>query len=90
MSRPSGSMATGQTVPLVDDWLIDDALDAYVCWRERRAAVRDTYERWSAAPALEASNEFAAYQSALDREELAAGRYAGLITRLTDSLAPEG
>jgi hypothetical protein len=82
-------MVTGRMISLVDDWLIDDALDAYVCWRERRAEVRDAYERWSVARLADARNEFAAYRSALDREELAAGRYADLIAKLTNSLAPE-
>ena len=77
-----------QTISLVDDWLIDDALDAYVCWRERRTTVRETYERWSAARVAEAPTHFAAYQSALDREELAARRYADLIAKLRNSLAP--
>ncbi|MGA2010019.1 MAG: hypothetical protein ABSH51_05715 [Solirubrobacteraceae bacterium] len=82
-------MATGRTITLVDEWLIDDALDAYVCWRERRAAVWDAYERWSVAWVVGAPDEFAAYQNALDREELAANRYADLIAKLTNSLVPE-
>jgi hypothetical protein len=72
----------------VDEWLVDDALDAYVCWRERQAAVWDSYERWCAACVAEAPREFAAYRSALDREEVAAGRYADRITRLEGSLSP--
>ena len=82
-------MATRRRISLVDDWLIDDALDAYVCWRERRTAVRETYERWSAARVVDAPNEFAAHQSALDREERAASRYADVIAELTNSLAPD-
>jgi hypothetical protein len=74
---------------LVGEWLVEDALDAYVSWRERQAAVRDTYERWSAASTADAPDEFAAHQSALDREELAAGRYAGRIARLANSLHPD-
>ncbi len=87
MSRQSGSMVSGRTASLVDDWLIDDALDAYVYWRERRAVVWDTYKRWSVAWPADAPSEFVAYRSALDQEELAAGRYADLIAKLTTSLA---
>lgn len=87
MSRQSGSMVSRRTVSFVDDWLIDDALDAYVYWRERRAVVWDTYKRWSVAWPADAPSEFLAYRSALDQEELAAGRYADLIAKLTTSLA---
>jgi hypothetical protein len=82
-------MASGRTTSLVEDWLIDDALDAYVCWRERRTTVRDAYKRWSAACLADAPGEFTAYRSALDREELAAGRYADHVAKLTNALVPE-
>jgi len=78
-----------QMTSLVDDWLVDDALDAYVSWRDRQAAVCDTYERWSAACVADAPDEFAAYRSALDEEERAAGRYGNLIARLRSSLATD-
>jgi hypothetical protein len=71
---------------LGDEWLLDDALDTYVCWRERRAEVWDAYERWSVASPADAAGEFVAYRNALDREELAAGRYADVIAKLATSL----
>jgi hypothetical protein len=79
---------SGRLTSLVGEWLVDDAMDAYVSWRERQAAVRDTYERWSAASTADAPEEFTAYWSALDREELAAGRYAERVARLENSLSP--
>jgi hypothetical protein len=73
---------------IVDEWLVDDAVDAYVFWRERRAEVWETYERWSIARPISRSDEtFAAYRTALDREELAAESYADRVARLTASLA---
>ena len=63
-------------------WLMDEAVDAYVEWREECATVRDAYERWARAPAADSGSAFAAYWAAVDREERAADIYAELMGRL--------
>jgi hypothetical protein len=63
-------------------WLVDEAVDAYVDWREECATVRDAYERWGRALAADAGSAFAAYRAAVDREERAADIYAELMGRL--------
>jgi hypothetical protein len=35
---------------LVDKRLVDEAVDAYVDWRDERACVWDAYARWTNAP----------------------------------------
>jgi hypothetical protein len=65
-----------------DKHLVDDAVDAYVDWREECLGVRDAYDRWTHAPKVDAASAFAAYRAALDREERASEIYAGLIGRV--------
>lgn len=62
--------------------MVDDAMDAYVEWREECARVWDAYQRWLGAVRADAALAFPAYVAALDREELASEVYAGLISRL--------
>ena len=52
--------------------LVDDAVLAYVAWRDESATVWAAYGRWSSASAEEAIGAHAAYKAALDREETAA------------------
>jgi hypothetical protein len=66
--------------------LIDEAIRAYVGWREECVAVWDTYRRWVSAEAGDAALAFAAYMAALDREERASGTYAQLSRRVGDVL----
>jgi len=60
--------------------LLDEAIDAYVDWREESAEVWDAYERWQRAPAADARFAFSAYCAAVDREERASLVYADLMT----------
>jgi hypothetical protein len=66
--------------------LIDEAIRAYVGWREECIAVWDTYRLWANAEASDAALAFAAYLAALDREERASGVYAQLSRRVGDVL----
>ena len=66
--------------------LVDEAVLAYVEWREECGAVRDAYGRWANAPAREGARVEVAYRAALDREEAAADAYAKLIARVGDLL----
>ena len=62
--------------------LANAMIDAYVDWREACAAAWDAYERWSCAGSADALFAFAAYEAALDREERAAGAYAGTVMQV--------
>jgi hypothetical protein len=55
---------------------VDEAIDAYVDWREECVSVSEAYELWADTPAGEAGLAFAAYRAALDREERASQTYA--------------
>jgi hypothetical protein len=55
-------------------------MDAYVDWRQHGLTVREAYERWTGARVPDAGSAYLAYRAALDREERAAHRYAGLVT----------
>jgi hypothetical protein len=68
---------------LIDKRLVDEAVDAYVDWREERASVWDAYARWASAPVADCPLAFSAYRAALDREERAAHVYAELMTRVS-------
>jgi len=67
----------------IDKRLVDEAIDAYVDWREERDSVWDAYERWTDTPRAECPLAFTAYQAALDREERAAHVYAELMRRVS-------
>ena len=59
-----------------------EVVERYVHWREACSAVRDAYDEWSRASAVNRPLSFAAYRAALDQEEAAAallrhGRDAG-------------
>jgi hypothetical protein len=68
---------------LIDKRLVDEAVDAYVDWREERASVWDAYARWETAQVADSTLAFSAYRAALDREERAAHAYAELMTRVS-------
>jgi hypothetical protein len=65
--------------------IVDDALLAYVVWREACAGVWDTYECWAGASST-ALDAYTNYRDALDREEAAARDYAVRIDRVRDLL----
>jgi hypothetical protein len=76
--------------------IVDDAVTAYVEWREECLAVWNAYGSWASAPREDVRRAHAAYRAALDREEAAAKVYAGLMRRVGDlvetadcPLAPE-
>jgi hypothetical protein len=61
--------------------LIDDVMDAYIAWREESAAVEAAYVSWRTGLSSEHARTFAAYVSALDREERAAAAYERSLRR---------
>ncbi len=64
--------------------VVDDAVEAYVRWREECAGARESYRKWGSAEKAERMLAFCAYTAALDREEVAASFYAGAMKRLGD------
>jgi hypothetical protein len=66
----------------VDKRLVDEAIEAYVDWREECAEVWSAYERWASASVADAAPAFSAYRAALDREESASDAYADLLQRI--------
>jgi hypothetical protein len=64
--------------------IVDDAVIAYVEWREECTEVWDAYGWWAIAPREDVRRAHAAYRAALDREEAAAKVYAGLMKRVGD------
>jgi hypothetical protein len=79
------AMSTGVThPPFRQQQLVDEAVLAYVAWREESATVWAAYGHWSSAAADDASRAHAAYRAALDREETAARVYASLIEQVSE------
>jgi hypothetical protein len=62
--------------------MVDQAMDAYVDWREECHRVWEAYERWLDAARPDTAFAFVAYVAALDREQRAAEVYAEFINRL--------
>jgi hypothetical protein len=81
-------MSAGSTLPSFwQEQLVDEAVVAYVEWREESGTVWAAYSRWAGAAAEDAGRAHAAYRAALDREEAAAQVYASLIERVTKLLS---
>jgi hypothetical protein len=72
-------MARTKQVTRSERALVDALVDAYAAWREEAAAVERTYREWVAAAEGDNALAFTAYQTALDREEYAADRYAATV-----------
>jgi len=73
---------------LIDERVLDEAIDSYVAWREECDVVRDAYERWTQASGADAGWAFAEYQAALDREARIAEVYGDLMARCVITLEP--
>jgi hypothetical protein len=67
--------------------MVDEAMEAYVEWREECIRVDEAYRGWLSAVRADAALAFPAYVAALDREERASEVYAGVIHRLERLLA---
>jgi hypothetical protein len=81
------------SIPMTTSWqrrrLVSQASDAHVGWRNQCSAVWITYSYWVGAGREDATSWYDAYLTALDQEERAAERYAGLIGRLDELVAPD-
>jgi hypothetical protein len=65
---------------------LTDAIQAgYARWRRETDAVAESYRRWKAAACDERSMAYAAYASALDREERAASACQDLVEHVRGS-----
>jgi hypothetical protein len=76
------SISVESVTPQAD--VVDDAVDAYVRWREECAGADEAYHRWSGAEKADRALAYCAHTAALDREEAAASAYAGAMKRLGD------
>jgi hypothetical protein len=65
----------------IDQYAVDDIVDAYVDWREQSRHVWIAYARWASAPADDAQLRFAAYLAELDQEQRACDVYAATVSR---------
>lgn len=82
-------MSAGAAAPFWQQHLlVDEAVLAYVQWREESETVWGAYRRWASAAIEDASGAHAAYRAALDREAAAAQVYASLVERVSELLKP--
>ena len=79
-------MSAGAASSLWREQLLDEAVLAYVQWREESGTVWGAYRRWASAGIEDARGAHAAYRAALDREEAAAEVYASLVERVSELL----
>ena len=79
-------MSVGAPPSVWQQQVVDDAVLAYVEWREESATVWAAYSVWTSVDAEDARGAHAAYRAALDREEAAAQVYASLIERVGELL----
>jgi hypothetical protein len=63
--------------------LVDETIARYVEWRDECEALRASYRAWSLSVGGDRALRYAAYCSAVDREEAAARLYAAMTFRLT-------
>jgi hypothetical protein len=68
-----------------DRRLVDEAIQAYIDWREESAGVREAFDRWAGTRGVDCWAAFWAYRAALDREECASHAYAARLARVRRS-----
>jgi hypothetical protein len=68
--------------------LVDDALRAYIDWREECEEVWSTYSRWADRSVEDAGAAHCGYAAALDRERAAAEEYARLVIEVGQTARP--
>lgn len=74
--------AVSQAATEIRPELIDRLIELYCDWRTGCAAVRAAYDRFVQAPSADRAAAFAAYNTALDREEDACASYAAQVRLL--------
>jgi hypothetical protein len=67
-----------------DKQLVDEAIEAYVAWREACIWLNDAYLVWSRQRGSNADAPFGGYTEALDHEERTAACYARVLERVSD------
>jgi NAD-dependent SIR2 family protein deacetylase len=70
----------------INDYALEDVMDAYVDWREQSRNVWDAYQRWVRAARQDERLRFAAYLAELDQEQRASAVYAATIDRTLQRL----
>jgi hypothetical protein len=69
----------------IDSRAVQEAMAAYLDWKEQSVAVRDTYSRWGSTHRAGARAAYLAYAAALEREARASEAYADLVRRASSS-----
>jgi hypothetical protein len=69
-----------------DKQLVDEAIEAYVAWREACIWLNDAYLAWLRRRGSNADVTFGGYTAALDHEERTAACYARVLERVSDVL----
>jgi hypothetical protein len=67
-----------------DKRLVDEAMEAYVAWREACIWVSEAFLVWSRRCGFNADVAFGGYTAALDHEERTAACYARVLERVSD------
>ncbi len=82
-ARPNTEQPRRDSAPdlmhVVREQIVDRAFQHYLAWRDETSSVERAYDDWANAADSERTAAFAAYTTALDREEHAAVRYAATI-----------
>jgi hypothetical protein len=66
--------------------LVDEAIEAYVDWREACIWVNDAYLAWSRQRGSNAGIAFGGYTATLEHEERTAAHYACVVDRVSNLL----
>jgi len=83
-SRSSSPSANRHDTAQRDKQLVDEAIEAYVAWREACIWLNDAYVVWSRQRGSNADVTFGGYTAALDHEERTAACYARVLERVSD------
>jgi len=78
--------AGGDDTARRDKRLVDEAIEAYVAWREACIWLNDAYLVWSRRRGSNGDVTFGGYTAALDHEERSAECYAHVVERVSDVL----
>ena len=85
-SRPITLAVSFKVAVGIDEYVLEDVMDAYVDWRDQSRSVWTAYHHWTTAPREEAGLRFAAYVAELDQEHRACEVYEATIARTADRL----
>ncbi len=65
--------------------VVEEAMDAYLGWREECAAATEAYRRWADAATGGQATAWREYELARDREERASTHYLEMVQRVEET-----